>query len=386
MKKWFIIALAAFFGFLLSLGVAQAAEFRPETKPIVAKNEVIDDDLYIAGGNVSILGTVNGDLFVAGGTVDVAGTIGGDVMGAGGWINIQGKVADDVRMAGGGASISGEVNGDVFMAGGTVQLAESARVGGDLVVGGSEATIAGEVGGRLFGGATQMTISGQINKDATIGTGWLTLEPSAKIKGNLIYESTQEADIKPGAEIAGTVTRQEPEVEAGEATGWSLFEVLRDRFRWLLTPPILGLILVFVFPQTSLSIADTLTGSPWKSLGMGLLALLVVPLIIVAGGIAGIVVGGFPIALALAALFLMVLLLSHVFVAIVLGDLVLRLFGAGAGMTVWSLLVGLVILAILGLIPYISAITLLLALIFGSGALVLFEWRALSRARSEGKA
>lgn len=390
MKKWFVVSLVVLLSVVISGSMAQAAEFRPEAKTTVAKNEVIDDDLYIAGGNVIILGTVNGDLIVAGGTIDIDGTIGGDVAGTGGMINVRGNVADDIRIAGGSISVSGDVGGDVLIAGGTAELVESGRVGGDLCIAGGNTNVAGEVAGRLFAGAGQLTISGQIGKDAIVGADMLTLEPSAKIAGDLTYTSAQTADIKPGAEIAGTVTHEEPEAaEAAEAeeVGWSLFEALRDRFRWLLTPLILGLMLVFVFPQTSLSIADTITGSPWRSLGIGLLVLLVVPVAIGIGTILGIVVGGFPITLALVALFALALLASHVFVGIILGDALLRLLRReDRPAAVWSLLLGLLILTILGLVPFVNALTMVLTLIFGGGALVLFQWRALSVARSEGRA
>jgi len=64
----------------------------------VASGEVIDGDLYVAGGTIIIDGTINGDLIAAGGTITVNGMVDGSIMAAGGTVNINGEVTRAVRV------------------------------------------------------------------------------------------------------------------------------------------------------------------------------------------------------------------------------------------------------------------------------------------------
>src|SRR5665647_342366 len=91
---------------------ALAADPRSGSNVTIDRNEVINDDLYVTGGTLNIMGTVNGDVVAAGGTVDVSGSVTGDVIAAGGTINISGQVGESVRTTGGTVTISGPVDGD----------------------------------------------------------------------------------------------------------------------------------------------------------------------------------------------------------------------------------------------------------------------------------
>ncbi len=63
--------LLAVLAVVLAALPALAADFRSGNEVTVASGEVINDDLYVAGGNLRIDGTVNGDLLAAGGTVTI---------------------------------------------------------------------------------------------------------------------------------------------------------------------------------------------------------------------------------------------------------------------------------------------------------------------------
>lgn len=60
-------------------GTASALDWRTGDSIVVAKSEVIQDDLYVAGNDVQIDGTVNGDLLVAARTVTINGDVRGNI-------------------------------------------------------------------------------------------------------------------------------------------------------------------------------------------------------------------------------------------------------------------------------------------------------------------
>ena len=79
MAKYIIKGLAALLVVVLSTVFAAvpvlAADFRGGETVTVATGEVIDDDLYIAGTNIVIDGTVNGDIFGVGTTITINGGV-----------------------------------------------------------------------------------------------------------------------------------------------------------------------------------------------------------------------------------------------------------------------------------------------------------------------
>ena len=99
----------------------------------VASGEVVDDDLYVGAGTVTIDGTINGDLWAAGSKIIVNGIVTGSVMAVGQTIDINGDVGHVVRVAGTTISIRGNVDGDLMVAGGEVNIASTAEIKGDLL-------------------------------------------------------------------------------------------------------------------------------------------------------------------------------------------------------------------------------------------------------------
>src|SRR5690349_18292012 len=71
---------------------ASATELRKGDRVTVPKDEVIHSDLYAAGGQIRIAGTIEGDLVVAGGDVEVSGIVHGDLLSASGQVRMTGQV------------------------------------------------------------------------------------------------------------------------------------------------------------------------------------------------------------------------------------------------------------------------------------------------------
>src|SRR3989442_2144330 len=81
--------------------------FVPRAGENVGFSQTIQDDLYIAGGTVTVTGTVDGDVTAAGGTVTVMGRVSGALLAAGGTVEIGGAVGRSIPAGGGASRVSG---------------------------------------------------------------------------------------------------------------------------------------------------------------------------------------------------------------------------------------------------------------------------------------
>ena len=106
-------------------------------------------------------------------------------------------------------------------------------------------------------------------------------------------------------------------------------------------------------------------GSGWLSLGLGVGTLAGVPVAMV---VIGITLVGLPISLILLAVYLTGIYLAKIWVGAYLVRILLRPSGATKGDWVLGLLVGLLILSIVGFIPYLGGLVRLGVVCLGLGA------------------
>src|SRR3989442_4535867 len=113
---------------------ASAADLRQGPSVTLGQGQTINDDIYAAGGTISIDGNVNGSVIAAGRTITVSGTVSRDVMVGGGTINVTGKVGGSIRAAGRKLTLSGPGQQDVLITGRTLDIAADGSHGRYLVI------------------------------------------------------------------------------------------------------------------------------------------------------------------------------------------------------------------------------------------------------------
>ena len=131
----------------------------------IAINGTIHGALIATGNNISVDGTVTGDVIAAGQSVVIRGQVGGSVRAAGNTIVLDGKVTNDLLAGGNELTIlsNGRVGRDAIIAATTATL--GGQIGRDVQVGGTNVRIEGGVGGNVLATIDRL----QLTDRATIG-------------------------------------------------------------------------------------------------------------------------------------------------------------------------------------------------------------------------
>jgi cytoskeletal protein CcmA (bactofilin family) len=355
MHQTLIVGLLATFALVGTVANSDAARFRRGEKVRVAPEEIVDDDLYASGADIRIEGTVTGDLVAAGGDIYVRGAVNGSVIAAGGKVTIEGPVGGTVRAAGGKVILNGRIGHDAMLAGGEVHLEPQATIGRDLVAGGGRISVADTVG----------------NNAKLVGE-HLRLEDGADIVGNLDYGSENVLFVGPGAGVRGDLRNHSGQWKMRSTNPQK--HVILSTWRWtrrVMGMFMLGLLLVVPFGSFTRRTLDTLGASVFGSLLLGFAMVFLMPL---AAGfllILGVIAGGWWLGFFALALWVLAMMLGYVVGAIVVGRwTVTRLGGAGVPL-VWTLLFGILVLALIGLIPILGKLVGCAMMLFGLGALTI---------------
>lgn len=341
--------------------------------PNVDVTQDVPADLVAAGGTVRVGASVAETAILAGGNVTIDGAVGDDVIAAGGEVVLRGHAGDDARLAGGTVIIAGRVDDDATAAGGTVRIEHDGVVGGRAWLAGGEIVVAGTVGRGLRAAGRHVSIDGAVRGDVQVDADALDIGPTARIDGNVIHRGPREPRIDPGARIGGRVEHQ-PYAAAPRARGLRVLA-------WLLLLPALfvtGAVMIVMFPRFTPAAAQTIETDPWRSLGVGAIALLGAPAVMVGLFATGF---GIPLGLILLAAYPVAMLAGYLVAALFLGMFGVRRLGRdrqpvlSRGALVLRLLAALVVLGILRLVPILGGLVSLAALLFGMGALVLQLYR-----------
>lgn len=365
------IRLLALVGVLLLLLPMQAAAVdvrAGSNDQTVGSGQTITDDLYIFGNNVDVAATVDGNVIAAGGTVTISGHVTRDVMVAGGTVNVNGPVDGSVRVAGGTVTLSGAVSGDVVAAGGTLDITSDATIGRDLVLGAGQTTVLAPVARNVMLGSGTATIENSVGGNITGTVDKLTLTSGAKVNGYLDYTSNNSVVLQSGASVAGTVTRHPP-TNPTPYFGSPVFGFIGWLRGWI-GMSILGLLFVLLFPAFGTRAVAILERRPGASIGFGAVIFAVTPIVGIIAFIAGLIVGGWWLALLLLPAYVLALALGYVVSGLLVGRWTADRFG-------WKLhpalvvVGGLFVLSIVGAVPVLGWLISLVAALFGLGALAI---------------
>lgn len=297
-------------------------------------DEAVDQDLYIAGGTVTINAPIRGDLVVAGGTITVNDSVAQDVLVAGGNIALNGVVADDIRCAGGTIRLDGEVHGDFVVTGGEIDIVKGATVAGNLLSSGGRVTLDGNVKGNVKNASGTFTlngvveheleaksgmirINGEVQGQTMIAAETIELGAGARFRKDVRYwNESGSLDFK-NSLLGGTGTYDAGlEMEHGKWHYLGFASVIMALW-YLGTALVMIFLIQHLFSQTLRSAANSVKNDSLKSLGLGFLFLIGVPITVL---VMFITLIGIPIAVLTFISYIAVILFATVIVALLISN------------------------------------------------------------------
>jgi hypothetical protein len=222
------------------------------------------------------------------------------------------------------------------------------------------------------------SVSGEVEGDVVIVDGTLDLSPSARVGGDVTLVRAELAQA-PGAAIAGTVTRTR-----GMALGWGAAWAF-----WLSASVFViacGLLFAALAGRQLAGAAGVLLARPGGSALTAVVVWIAVPVLAV---VAFITVIGIPLGLTLLIVVLPALwFLGYLIAGAGLGALLTRARRTigSADRPYAAVALGLLLLQLLGFVPWIGGFVVFLAGLWGAGALALRSWHLLRREAPLGTA
>lgn len=351
---------------LLAPAPASATEFRKGDRITIGKDEVIHSDLYVAGGQIRIGGTIEGDLVVAGGDVEVSGHVQGDMLSASGQVRMTGQVDGSIRGYAGNITIKGKVGRNVMTFGGDVNIDRDAVITGSVTTGSGRLSLDGHVGRDLLAFAGQSNISGDIGGSVKISGGELNIDSSANIKGPVDFEGNKEPQVSAEAKLASPVHF----VKRTHGPDYSSLHYYLWQIIWMAAFILYGLVLFSLMPKFS---AEAVRSAEQygAAAGLGVLVLFGVP---IAAVIACVTVVGLFIGITTLFLWYAALYFAQIIVGTVVGQWLM-----GRTSEFWPFVgrmaVGLIIVRLCTTIPDVGGWVKFVAILWGIGAISLALFR-----------
>ncbi|MCL4523737.1 MAG: polymer-forming cytoskeletal protein, partial [Acidobacteria bacterium] len=353
---------------------ASAAEFRKQADVLVAADEVVKNDLIATGANVKIEGTVEGDLIAFCKNLTVNGHVTGDVIAFAQIVRINGTVDGNVRSISSFASLSGPVAKNVTSFSQTFELASKSEVAGSLMFFAAMTTQDGRVGRDLIGFSAEHQLDGYVGGNALLRGDRLSIGPSAQIVGKAKFTGEKQPSVSDKAKLASPL---EVVIETRRPRYASPAYYWRQTLRWG-TAFMLGLVVALLMPGF---LRDTLgEGERYGlSLGAGVLSLIVTP---VAAVIACLTIIGIAVGVLSVLVWVAMLYAAQVFVGAFLGQ---KMLGPAdsTGAVLGRLAVGLLVIRVATMLPYVGIFVWLVVAVFGFGVVTL---AIVKRSREEAAA
>lgn len=360
-----------------------AESTQPSTAPSESRN------VYRAGGNVRLAVPVKGDFYAAGGRITVEQPVAGDATLAGGSVTVRAAIGDDLRALGGDITIDSTVGGELYASGGNITLGNAAAVADAVTLYGGNINVEGKISGPLKVYAQRVILNGEVSKDVELNAEEIELGPRAKLGAALRYPINAQFKTAEGVVIGGAVTRGEAMngrrdthhdrewhgQAMGGSAGWTgTLAGTAASFVVLLAAAALFLL---VFTGFSRRASSQVMPTPWPALAAGLAVLLGTPMLAM---LLIVTLIGIPLGIVLMMLFPLMLLMGWIVGVFAITQRVQRAIqketpsGSSAAMIGFFALTLLLVLLI-GSLPFIGFLILLTVLLLGTGACALELYR-----------
>lgn len=358
--------LSIFFLILAFIMPGNALVFKSGKEIIIGTDDVIDDDLIAFGRTIKIEGKVNGDVFAFAQEVNIENEINGSIYTGGSEININTKNCRSLWAFCSALKVDANIDNNLLFFGGQLKTEKTNLIKKDLFAFGGEINIDGEVRRRVKGKMGGFNLRGKIGS-ANIEANSVNIKSGSTVMGDLLIKGIQEPNIDPDAKILGRTDYQKIDKKESKHRKGSFVRTIKTVF--FISKLIIGIILIALFKPFIIKTNEILKNSTWKSLGFGFLTIIIIPVAMV---LTLITVIGIPVSIFCFFVFLTLVYLSGIAFATGFGDFLLKLIKKEGTISPFiSFIIGIVIVSLVSLIPYLGFLVRLVVLFFGTGMLVI---------------
>jgi hypothetical protein len=311
---------------------------------------------------------VEGDLIVFAESLTVNGRVSGDVLAFARQVRVTGPVDGNVRCFCQGLFLGASVGKNVTAFVGSLEVDSKSAIGGSLIVGTQHAEISGGVGRDLELFAKNASLNGLIGGAAHLRGGRLQIGTGAEIRGRSSFEGYGQPEVSPQAKLASPLEIKILKRRANYASPRFYLELA---LVWGVAF-LFGSLITVLMPRFFAEVVRS-SDRYGVSLGVGAVTLAAgVALAVIAVLLLFIKLAGGAVVLLL---FGPALYSAQVFVGTWLGE---KLLGpsAGTGKVLSRLALGLLVIRVLWVIPYLGWILWLGVELWGVGALTLSLYKS----------
>ena len=344
--------------------VRAAADIINTSRFLVTEDSVQAEDAYVAANSGVVEGLIEGDLVIAAGSLSVTGTVTGDVfVAARGNVTVDGVVEGSLRGVARSVSVTGLVGDDIAVA--AVRIDVSGSVGRDLIGLGGTASATGDIGRDIKGRYLDLTVGGSVGRDVDVTVRDLELASEASIAGDVVYQADRDANVAPTAVVAGQTIKLPTDAPFYVGLVLDVAGVLG-----FLGYLVAGIVLLWLLRRTSAHAVAAAADRPGLSIGLGLAAAVVLPVVTVVL-VATLV--GIPLALVVLLTAIAGVLFASVPAVAAVGY---RVLGGRGGIYGGFLAAAIAWRLLAAFVPVAGAVLFVVAEMWGAGSWIIGAWRA----------
>ena len=306
-----VLAVLFVLAFAFSAPAFAGIEIEGDPDITIEADEVFEDDVFLAGEDILVEGTIIGDLFAVGETITITGTVEGNVVATGTVVSISGMVDGTVLIGGYSAVIEpgAVISRNVYFGGFNLELQEEALIERSLYAGGYQMLLSGQVDRNVVAGAGAFAADGTIAGDLVLEVG----DPNSQVPNVQFGEPINMYEVEmlePGLYLEDDVVRGDVDyrfsymymdidtdfdidVERFTEDVMSFFvtEHLRRRVGDFVTILLLGALVLYLTKGWLIKAVDEIKANALRDTGAGLLVfLLYLPVVFVLFVVLGLVV------------------------------------------------------------------------------------------------
>lgn len=339
-----------------------------ETKQEVNANQ---KTFFIFKEYVKIDDSINDDVIAIAKKIEINGSVKGDVLAIAEEIKINGDVMGNVRIISRNIHINSKIKKNVNILGMDAQISGTAEIGGNILFSISKFSSNGIIKGSLKGFAQNFEIGNLVEGDIDVTiakNGRVSLLPGTTIRGNLFYSSPREAMVGENATVLGQINHSRSSEKAGskKINLFNLFNKIISLFSLLAV----GLVLLSIFKQSVRKMNEKVLNESAKCFLWGALFIIFIPIISI---LLMLTIIGLPLALILLALYAVILYVSQVLAGIALGRILFVKLKKPLS-DLGEMILGMLLFTLLVSLPIIGAPLRILGILWGTGAIVIFNF------------